>query len=202
MLALGYPTRDTARMWGASPLPHRHHPRDGQQPLPAIGFDVRHMPELLRQILLPQGHGPGKARDLGGGLGAGPQAPLLTAAGQQGPQIPQLRCGIQSAGALGPADLVGGQAHQIHPPTYRIAGDLQKALHRIAVQQGAAASLLQQAGDLLPPGRCSRFRCSPASCSPAPCPPAGLRPPAPPSTWPVLSGASGTSPRTPAAAAA
>ena len=107
------------------------------------------MPQLLRQILLPQGHGPGKARDLGGGLGAGPQAPLLTAAGQQGPQIPQLRCGIQSAGAFWPADLVGGQAHQIHPPAHRIAGDLQKALHRIAVQQGAAVFLPQQAGHLL-----------------------------------------------------
>ena len=145
----GVPHQGHRQDVGGLPLPHRHHPGNGQKFLPAIGFDVRHMPELLRQILLPQGHGPGKARDLGGGLGAGPQAPLLTAAGQQGPQIPQLRCGIQSAGALGPADLVGGQAHQIHPPAHRIAGDLQKALHRIAVQQGPAVFLPQQAGHLL-----------------------------------------------------
>ena len=137
----GIPHQGHRQDVGGLPLPHRHNPGDGQQPLPAIGFDVRHVPEFLRQILLPQGHGPGKARDLGGGLGAGAQAPLLATAGQQGPQIPQGRCGIQSASALGPADLVGGQAHQIHPPAHRIAGDLQKALHRIAVQQGAAVFL-------------------------------------------------------------
>ena len=44
---------------------------------------------------------------------------------------------------------MGGQAHQVHTPAHRVAGDLQKALHRIAVQQGAAVFLPQQAGHLL-----------------------------------------------------
>ena len=48
------------------------------------------------------------------------------------------------AHALGAAQLVGGQAHHIHAPDLRLTGNLQKALHRVAVQQGAGFSVTQE----------------------------------------------------------
>ena len=44
---------------------------------------------------------------------------------------------------------MGGQAHQVHTPACRIAGDLQKALDGIAVEQGPAFFLPQQPGRFL-----------------------------------------------------
>ena len=39
---------------------------------------------------------------------------------------------------------MGRQAHHIHAPDLRLTGNLQKALHRVAVQQGAGFSVTQE----------------------------------------------------------
>ena len=106
------------------------------------------MGELRVVVLQPQRYRLGKAGDLGGGLRAGAQAALLSAAGQQGTGLAQARADIQPTDTLGRAQLMAGQAHHVHAPARRVAGDFQKALHRVAVQQCGGLFLPQQAGRL------------------------------------------------------
>ena len=121
---------------------------DGRQPLCGIVPDFRHAEEFLLQIFPPQLHSPGKARDLGRGFGAGPEAALLPAAGQQRLWIPDPGTDVQSADALGPADLVGGDGEEVRPQRFCGAWDLQKALDRVGVQQRLWVLHRQAPGDL------------------------------------------------------
>ena len=127
---------------------HRHYAAHGQQLFPAIVPQGGHVGELRVVIFQAQLYRLGKAGDLGGGLRAGAQAALLSAAGQQGTGLAQARADIQRADTLGRAQLVAGQAHHVHAPARRVAGDFQKPLHRVTVQQGRGLFLPQQAGRL------------------------------------------------------
>ena len=102
------------------------------------------MRQLFLQSLAPQLRRLGEARDLGGGLGAGTGTLLLTAAVEQRADVADGRPHIQRADALGTADLMGGKAHHIHPQHFGVAGHLHEPLHRIGMQQGAAAAFFQQ----------------------------------------------------------
>ena len=106
------------------------------------------MPELVRKTVLPQLHGLGKARDLRGGLCAGAQTHLLSAAGKQRPGLPHPGTDVQCADALGAADLVAGDGDKVRPQRFRGEGDLQKALHRVGVEQRFFIDRLQPPGDL------------------------------------------------------
>ena len=55
---------------------------------------------------------------------------------------------IQRADALGPADLVGGDGEEVRSQRFGGAGDLQKALDRVGVQQGLGVLRRQAPGDL------------------------------------------------------
>ena len=97
---------------------------DGGQPLHGVVPDPGHVAELVLQVFQPQLCGLGKAGDLGRGLGAGPEAALLPAAGQQGPGALHAGADVQGADALGPADLVGGDGDKVRPQGLGGAGDL------------------------------------------------------------------------------
>ena len=144
----GIPYQRHRQNVGGRTLAHGNHAAHGQQLLPAIGLQSGHVGQLGVIIGQPQLHRLGKAGDLGRGLGAGARAALLSAAGQQGAGVPHPGTDVQRAHALWPADLVTGQAHQVYAPALRVAGDLQKALHRVAVQQGRGTLLPQQGSDV------------------------------------------------------
>ena len=55
---------------------------------------------------------------------------------------------VQRADALGAADLMGAEAHEIHAQLCGGAGHFQKALYRIGVKKGAAFALFQHAGNV------------------------------------------------------
>ena len=81
---LGQPTREMERIWGAAGSGEDFQVGDGGQPLCGIVPDFAMQRGFLLQIFPPQLHCPGKARDLGRGFGAGPEAALLPAAGSRG----------------------------------------------------------------------------------------------------------------------
>ena len=129
---------------GRGTAAHRHNAAHVQQLCPAVFLQRRHVRQLFFIALLPQLHGLGKSGDLRRGLRARAQAALLSAAGQQGTGIPHPPADVQRADPLGSAQLVGGQAHHIHAPAFRVAVYLHEALHRVAVQQGGGVLLPQQ----------------------------------------------------------
>lgn len=53
-----------------------------------VGLHLCHVPEFVLQMIAAQLHRLGEACNLGSGLRAGAEAHFLTAAGQQGPGIP------------------------------------------------------------------------------------------------------------------
>ena len=134
---------------GGSALAHCDHCVDRQQFFAAIVLQSGHFCHFFVPIFRAQFNRLGEACDLCGGLRAGAQTALLSAAGEQRLGIAQRFGDVQSADALGTADFVGAEAHQIHTPRGGCAGDFQKALHRVAMQQCAALSLAQQRRRLL-----------------------------------------------------
>ena len=120
-------------------------PGAGQQPVP----QGRHMGGVFRKTGRPLLRRRGKGGDLGHGLGAGAQAVFLISAVDQGRQVQALP-DIQGAAALEPADLVGGQAHQVDAVHGQV--DLAKGLHRVHVEQRAGAHL-RHGGLCLPDGQ-------------------------------------------------
>ena len=103
----------------------------GPVPLPALQAQLRR---------------PGKAHDLGRGLGAGAEAPLLPPARQKGPGIPHPGADVQGPDALGPADLVGGNRYKIRPQGP--GGEGPQALHRVGVEEGLGISGGKAPGDV------------------------------------------------------
>ena len=104
--------------------------------------------QFVLQMVPTQLHRFGETRDLGGGLRAGAQAHFLTAAGQQGPGIPNPGADIKSADALGGADLVAGDGDEVRSQSFGREGDFQKALDRVGVEQGFFVDGLQTLGDV------------------------------------------------------
>ena len=101
-----------------------------------IGRERRHM----RVILVEMRHADlarlGKRRDVRQRLGARADALFLPAAEHQGRQA-QALFDIQRADALGRADLVAGNAHQVAVPFFRRQFHAGKPLHRVDVEQRA-----------------------------------------------------------------
>ena len=90
----------------------------------------------------------GKACDLPRGLGAGAQAALLPAAEDQRPRRADTLAQIQSADALGGAELMPADGDEVGTQCIRAERELQKGLHRVGVQQRAGLFLLQKPRDL------------------------------------------------------
>ena len=97
-------------------------------------------------MFLCQGAGRAEGGDLGHGLGAGPATLLLTAAHEEGLEA-QTGADIERADALGGVELVAADADEIGPQTFGREGDLAEGLHRVGVQKGGGARLLQETGD-------------------------------------------------------
>ena len=167
---LGQPTREMERIWGAPPGAERIFKSGMADSRSRHSPDFRHAEEFLLQIFPPQLHSPGKARDLGRGFSAAGAA-LLPAAGQQRLWIPDPGTDVQSADALGPADLVGGDGEEVRPQRFCGALDLQKS-DRVGVQQ-RHGFFTARPGRSQRMDRCFPARCSPACRTPAPCPPDG-----------------------------
>ena len=125
------------------------HRRDGEESFAAVVAHGGEVAALFVQPVAVELHGLGEAHDLGGCLRAGAQAALLPAAGEERTQIFQHRRDIQRADALRPADLVRRKAHEIDAPAHGVTGNLQKTLHRVAVQKRPAPARFQQLRDLL-----------------------------------------------------
>ncbi len=126
---------------------HKTQIRYGPQLLPGVGLAGLHAGPALLQARQPQLHGPGESGDLGRGLGARPQPPLLAAAKEQGQGVFRPAADVQRAGALGPPHLVGGDDRVVRAQSSGRKGDLQKALDRVGVEQGRPVP--EQGGDLL-----------------------------------------------------
>lgn len=62
--------------------------RNGRQLFHGVGLDLCHVMQFVLQMVPTQLHRFGETCDLGSGLRTGAQAHFLTAAGQQGPGIP------------------------------------------------------------------------------------------------------------------
>ena len=83
---------------------------------------------------------------------------------------------VQGPDPLGSVDLVPAHRQQVHPQLLRGEGHLQKALDRVAVEQGGAVGVARTGLDRTrPPGGRCPARCSPASWTPGRCPAAGPR---------------------------
>ena len=81
----------------------------------------------------------GKGKNRGGSLRSAAESVFLAAALQQSGEGLQSGGDIQSPGALGPVNLMGGNADQIGSQRFRLKGNFQKALHRIRVKNGIGA---------------------------------------------------------------
>ena len=122
--------------------------RNGGKLFHGVGLHLRHVPQLVLQMIAAQFHRLGEACNLGGGLRAGAEAHFLAAAGQQGPGIPDPGADVQGADALGGADLMAGEGDEVCPQSFGGEGDFQKALDRVGVEQGFFIDGLQTLGDV------------------------------------------------------
>ena len=133
---------------GGRPAPNGLQPGDRLlQPGQGLRLQPGHVPD----VPLPGGrsrpHRRGEGRDLGGGLCAGAQASLLASPPDQGGQL-QPPADIQGPDPLRRVDLVPAHSQQVHPQLRRGEGELQEALHPVAVEEGGAAQPPDQLGGL------------------------------------------------------
>ena len=90
----------------------------------------------------------GKCRDIRHGLGTGTHTLFLTAAERERRQA-QTLFDIQRTDALGCADFVAGNAHQIAAPLFRREPHAAETLHRVDVEQRLGRLRLEQLSELL-----------------------------------------------------
>ena len=120
----------------------------GADLLPEVVGQLLHMGVILVEMRHADLARLGKCRDVRHGLGTGTHALFLTAAERQRRQA-QALFHIQRTDALGRADFVAGNAHQIAVPLFRRQAYTAKTLHRIDVEQRLRRLRLEQLSELL-----------------------------------------------------
>ncbi len=96
----------------------------------------RHLRHGLGQLGHGLFQGGGHAHDAGQVLGAGPLAPLLSAALDEVGQDDAL-FGVEDANALGTVELVGGEGQKINVVFLHVDGDVAHSLDRVGVEENA-----------------------------------------------------------------
>ena len=100
-----------------------------------VGLDGGDVGELFIEMVGAQLDRLGKACDLARGLRTGAQTAFLSAAEDERLGRADALTQIQSADALGRADLVPADGDEIRAERRGAEGDFQKGLHRVGVQQ-------------------------------------------------------------------
>ena len=116
--------------------------------LPEVVRELLHMGVILVKVRHADLARLGERRDVRHGLGTGTHALFLTAAERERRQA-QTLFDVQRTNALGCADLVAGNAHQIAAPLFRREPHAAKTLYGINMEQRLGCLRLEQLSELL-----------------------------------------------------
>ena len=118
----------------------------GTQPLHRVLTQLCHALRGLRHEGAADTGGLAEGADGRHGLRACPASVLLGAADDERPQV-EPGADVECADALRCVYLVAGDGHHVRAEALHREGQLEKALHRVAVQQRLGIRLLERAGD-------------------------------------------------------
>ena len=116
--------------------------------LPEVVRELLHMGVILVKVRHADLARLGECGNIRHGLGTGTHTLFLTAAERERRQA-QTLFDIQRTDALGRADLVAGNAHQIAAPLFRREPHAAETLHRVDVEQRLRRLRLEQLSELL-----------------------------------------------------